>query len=294
MRHRQRFAAIVIVATLAGCAGTQRIRRRCASQQRRAPPISMKRYARAQRRADAGEHEERSCEPQRASSSAGYPVTADPPVPVPNEEPCVDNLFNPNTPPLTSGGLPVGDFADYSNHPFDYTPPANCPGPTRRSFSKCISALRRAAVRSHRRRMDRRHQVFFGTTSEPGPKASPEWTIERDVSEYAPIFAQPGKVWPPSITSSTNVYRHHLRSRRARLLSREQQFKPRECRRRLSDGRQFRRRLRLSGRSERSDDGDVHLPAKRRSGVSRRLLGIAIGRRILVHVLPRRPRKETQ
>src|SRR6185437_14516243 len=30
-----------------------------------------------------------------------------------------------------------------------------------------------------------------GTTSEPGSNASPQWNVERDVTEYAPIFAQP-------------------------------------------------------------------------------------------------------
>ena len=33
--------------------------------------------------------------------------------------------------------------------------------------------------------------VFFGTTAEPGSSASPQWNVERDVTEYAPVFAQP-------------------------------------------------------------------------------------------------------
>ena len=63
------------------------------------------------------------------AGGAGYPVTADPPVAHPPEAPCVDKLFNPHTPPLNPSGLPVGDFADYSDHPFNYSPPTNCPGP---------------------------------------------------------------------------------------------------------------------------------------------------------------------
>jgi len=126
-----------------------------------------------------------------ARGGAGYPITADPPVSHPDETPCVDKLFNPHTPPLQSGQLPVGEFADYSDHPFDYSPPANCPGP----YAKIV-------FRMHFRvsagvQYDRTGavwigatNVYFGTTSEPGQNASPEWTVERDVSEYAPIFTE--------------------------------------------------------------------------------------------------------
>ena len=31
--------------------------------------------------------------------------------------------------------------------------------------------------------------VFFGTTAEPGSSSSPQWNVERDVTDYAPIFA---------------------------------------------------------------------------------------------------------
>ncbi len=122
---------------------------------------------------------------------AGYPVTADPPVGHPDEAPCVDKLFNPHTPPLQSGQLPVGEFADYSDHPFNYTPPANCPGP----YAKIIFKMHfrvSAGVQYDRTGAVwiGATNVFFGTTSEPGRNASPEWTVERDVSEYAPIFSQ--------------------------------------------------------------------------------------------------------
>ncbi len=122
---------------------------------------------------------------------AGYPVTAEPPVSHPAEAPCVDELFNPHTPPLQSGQLPVGDFADYSDHPFNYKPPAKCPGP----YAKIVFKMHfrvSAGVQ-----FDRTGavwigatNVYFGTTSEPGENASPEWDVERDVTEYAPIFAK--------------------------------------------------------------------------------------------------------
>ncbi|MBV8372410.1 MAG: peptide-N(4)-(N-acetyl-beta-glucosaminyl)asparagine amidase, partial [Candidatus Eremiobacteraeota bacterium] len=125
------------------------------------------------------------------TGGAGYPVTADPPVAHPPEAPCVDKLFNPHTPPLNPSGLPVGDFADYSDHPFNYSPPTNCPGPYATIVFKMHFRVT-AGVQ-----YDRTGavwiggtNVYFGTTSEPGQNASPEWNVERDVTEYAPIFAQ--------------------------------------------------------------------------------------------------------
>jgi hypothetical protein len=125
------------------------------------------------------------------SGGAGYPVTADPTVLHPAEAPCVDKLFDPHTPPINPSGLPVGDFADYSDHPFHYAPPASCPGPYNKIVFKMHFRVS-AGVQ-----FDRTGavwigatNVFFGTTAEPGSNASPEWNVERDVTEYAPIFAQ--------------------------------------------------------------------------------------------------------
>jgi hypothetical protein len=127
----------------------------------------------------------------RSVSAAGYPITAVPKLRVPDETPCVDVLFTPHTPPLQKGQLPVGKFADYNDHPFNYNPPANCPGP----YAAIIMRLHfrvSAGVQYDRTGAIwvGATNIFFGTTSEPGSNASPDWTIERDVSEYAPIFAQ--------------------------------------------------------------------------------------------------------
>lgn len=126
-----------------------------------------------------------------ASHGAGYPVTAEPPVSHPAEKPCVDKLFSPHTPPLQSGQLNVGDFADYSDHPFNYNPPANCPGPYAAIVFKMHFRVT-AGVQYDRTGAVwiGATNVYFGTTSEPGQNASPEWNVERDVTEYAPIFAQ--------------------------------------------------------------------------------------------------------
>lgn len=191
MRYRQ-FTALVIVAALAGCAGRSAFSGMlptAVGAPNTHDALSLVRSVEQMR-----EHMKDGLTGVDASGGAGYPVTADPPVPVPNETPCVDKLFDPKTPPLTSGGLDVGDFADYSNHPFDYTPPANCPGP----YAKIVFKMHFRV--SAGRQYDRTGavwiggtNVFFGTTSEPGSNASPQWTIQRDVSEYAPIFAQAGE-----------------------------------------------------------------------------------------------------
>ncbi len=193
MRHWQRFAAIIIVATLAGCAGSTAFNGGALPGGAAAAPniheaLSLLRSVEAMRsRMKSG------LTGVKPSTSAGYPVTADPKVTVPNEAPCVDKLFNPHTPPLTSGGLPVGEFGDYNNHPFNYTPPANCPGPYAKIVFKMhfhvsagIQYDRTGAV------WIGGTNVFFGTTAEPGANASPAWTIERDVTDYAPVFAQSG------------------------------------------------------------------------------------------------------
>lgn len=192
-RSLQRLAAFLSILSLAACAGrgtggalpfgpgsaTQMQAKNLRG------PLSLSRAARkvAALTKSSVEH--------NGSHGTGYPVTADPPVSHPNEAPCVDKLFNPHTPPLSPSGLPVGEFADYADHPFDYAPPANCPGPYAKIVFKMhfkvsagVQYDRTAAV------WIGATNVYFGTTSEPGSNASPQWNVERDVTEYAPIFAQ--------------------------------------------------------------------------------------------------------
>jgi hypothetical protein len=47
--------------------------------------------------------------------------------------------------------------------------------------------------------------VFFGTTAEPAPNLSPTWTVERDVTDYTQVFAQPsiGQASVYNIVNST-------------------------------------------------------------------------------------------
>lgn len=124
------------------------------------------------------------------AAGAGYPVTATPPVSHPAEAPCVDTLFTPTTPPIPPETLPVGTFGDYADHLFNYTPPNNCPGP----YAKVVLKVKfnvSAGVQYDRTGAIwvGATNIFFGSTAEPGSSASPTWTVERDVTEYAPIFA---------------------------------------------------------------------------------------------------------
>jgi hypothetical protein len=203
-RLAQWSAAIALTAAGTACAGhdngTSLFPGATAPSGSFAGPLSMQRSAQHVREMLSHGHA------SEAALPTNYPVIADPPVSHPAETPCVDKLFNPHTPPLQTGGLPVGDFGDYSDHPFNYTPPANCPGP----YAKIIMKIKfnvSAGIQ-----FDRTGavwiggtNVFFGTTAEPGPNMSPEWTVERDVTDYAQVFAQPstGQASVYNIVNST-------------------------------------------------------------------------------------------
>ena len=115
--------------------------------------------------------------PQIGSSN---PVTAEPPVPRPNTTPCVVPLF---------ANLA---FADFTPKVFDYTPPANCPGP----WAKVVFTAD-FTVQSGRQ-FDRtaafylgHANIYYGTTAEPRATLSPSWHVERDVTDLSAIFKSP-------------------------------------------------------------------------------------------------------
>ncbi|HEY1654381.1 MAG TPA: peptide-N4-asparagine amidase [Candidatus Tumulicola sp.] len=207
-RRPQKVAASLFILTLAACGGHGALNdalpgsgSAATNAQAMRGPLSM---AHSARRVQATMKHGLGQDGSR--NGAGYPVTADPPVSHPAEAPCVDKLFNPNTPPLSPSGLPVGYFGDYSDHPFNYNPPKNCPGPYARIIFKMHFKVS-AGVQ-----FDRTGavwiggtNVFFGTTAEPGSSSSPQWNVERDVTEYAPIFAQPstGQASVYNIVNST-------------------------------------------------------------------------------------------
>jgi hypothetical protein len=112
-------------------------------------------------------------------------ATADPAVPRPHTTPCTVALFSNFT------------FADFSPKPFIYTPPAGCPGP----WAKVVLSADFSVTAG--RQFDRTAQIalghaniYYGTTAEPSAAVSPSWHVERDLTDYSPLFktAQSGDV----------------------------------------------------------------------------------------------------
>jgi Peptide N-acetyl-beta-D-glucosaminyl asparaginase amidase A len=121
-------------------------------------------------------------------------VTADPPVPRPPTTPCTVQLFS---------NL---QFADFNPKTFSYTPPAGCPGP----WAKVVLEADFSVTAG--RQFDRTAQiavghvnVYYGTTAEPSSTVSPSWHVERDLTDYSPLFAaaQTGDVNIGNLVNST-------------------------------------------------------------------------------------------
>src|SRR5215831_11956347 len=111
-------------------------------------------------------------------------ITADPLVPRPKTKPCVVNLFTDMR------------FDDYSPRDFEYAPPADCPMP----WAKVVFEADYSVTPG--RQFDRTAQVwigatniYFGTTQEPSATIGPSWHVERNLTDYSPLFAvdQPGR-----------------------------------------------------------------------------------------------------
>ncbi|MDA8349647.1 MAG: peptide-N(4)-(N-acetyl-beta-glucosaminyl)asparagine amidase [Pseudomonadota bacterium] len=107
-------------------------------------------------------------------------ATADLLVAHPSTRPCIVTLFQSDT------------FDVYAPLPFTYSPPAGCPGP----WAKVVFVAHfneNAGVQ-----YDRSAYVFlgnaalyFGTTPEPSSSVGPVWTVERDVTDYSALLAEP-------------------------------------------------------------------------------------------------------
>jgi 4-amino-4-deoxy-L-arabinose transferase-like glycosyltransferase len=122
------------------------------------------------------------------------PATADPTVPQPGTTPCAVQLYS------------NYEFADFSPKPFTYTPPAACPGP----WAKVVLEADFSVTAG--RQFDRTAQiaighvnVYYGTTAEPSASVSPSWHVERDLTDYSPLFAsaQTGEVNLGNLVNST-------------------------------------------------------------------------------------------
>ncbi len=107
---------------------------------------------------------------------SGNEAVIEPPVPHPNETPCVVSL------------LSKASF-NASNAPFSFTPPAACPGPWARVVLTMSLSVQKG------RQFDRTGMLFmagvplwYGTTAEPRATLAPSWTFERDVTDYTALF----------------------------------------------------------------------------------------------------------
>jgi hypothetical protein len=109
-------------------------------------------------------------------------ATADPAVARPATTPCAVQLFSSQA------------FADFSLKPFTYAPA--CPGP----WAKVVLEADFSVTAG--RQFDRTAQIalghvniYYGTTAEPSRTVSPSWHVERDLTDYSPLFrsAQSGE-----------------------------------------------------------------------------------------------------
>ena len=111
-------------------------------------------------------------------------VTADPNLSRPDTTPCVVKLFT------------GASFYDFNLENFNYTPPANCPGPWAKVILVSDIGLNPGI------QYDRTANywlgpvnIYFGTTAEPGSTVGPVWHIENDLTDYSSLFytAQSGQ-----------------------------------------------------------------------------------------------------
>src|SRR4029079_14513484 len=106
-------------------------------------------------------------------------AVADPDIPAPPSDPCIVPLFDQLT------------FIGFDAQSFDFAPPDGCPGP----WQKVVLSIDFDVTAG--RQFDRTAQIwlgganiYFGTTQEPRATVAPSWHIERDVTDYSPLFVQ--------------------------------------------------------------------------------------------------------
>ena len=118
--------------------------------------------------------------PQKPVVGSGNPVSAAPPVAVPDTKPCTVTLFE---------NL---EFADFNTKDFTYTPLSDCRGP----WAKVVFTADFTVTAGTQ--YDRTGEfflgganIFFGTTAEPSSTLSPSWHVERDVTDLSRVFTKP-------------------------------------------------------------------------------------------------------
>ncbi len=125
-------------------------------------------------------------------------VTANAPVPRPSTTPCTVTLFS------------NFDFDDFNPRPFNYTPPANCPGPWAAVVFEADWSVD-AGVQ-----YDRTtniwlggNVIFFGTTAEPSQNFVRTWHTESNLTELSPLFTIPQQGTAILFNLVNNQYTSH-------------------------------------------------------------------------------------
>ncbi|PYV78575.1 MAG: peptide-N(4)-(N-acetyl-beta-glucosaminyl)asparagine amidase [Acidobacteria bacterium] len=111
-----------------------------------------------------------------------FTVTADPLVPRPHTKSCVVPLFT---------NYQFAFFSETTQN-YQFAPPANCPGP----WNKVVLDIDISETAG--RQFDRtaslymgNTNLYFGTTPEPIRTAANAWHIERDITDYSALLANP-------------------------------------------------------------------------------------------------------
>jgi len=127
-------------------------------------------------------------------------VTANAPVPRPGTQPCTVTLFQ------------NFDFADFNPKPFNYTPPAGCPGPWAAIVFEADWSVDPGV------QFDRTANIwlgganiFFGTTAEPSASFTRTWHTESNLTEMTPLFsvAQQGQVTLGNLVNNQYTSHYH-------------------------------------------------------------------------------------
>jgi hypothetical protein len=121
--------------------------------------------------------------PASDSPAAGFAIGsgnaahAEPSVPRPLGKPCTVSLFADVT------------FNNFDSRPFDYR--ATCPGPWQKVVLEADFSVNAG------RQFDRTGHIsiagvniYTGTTQEPSATVGPNWHVERDLTDYAPLFVR--------------------------------------------------------------------------------------------------------
>ena len=137
--------------------------------------------------------------PSNPQIGSANTVTANASVPRPHTTPCTVQLFQ---------NL---DFSDFNPKFFDYTPPADCPGPWAAVVLEADWSVDAG------RQFDRTAEiwiggtnVYFGTTAEPSHDVQRMWHVENNLTDYSPLFTIPqaGRVDLGNLVNGT--YTSHL------------------------------------------------------------------------------------